>query len=113
MNKNIMRADQQPQKKRGRPEGSVPRITDCRIGPFPLNVADMRNPKVRVRFDDGTFKELFWFHPDDLKFQEKDFIGLTEAKAMKLKDKPSNKSYPSPHEHQTKRAKALRFLGHY
>jgi hypothetical protein len=42
-------------------------------------------PSVRVKFDNGEDKSLFEFYPDELSFQETEFIGLTEESARRLK----------------------------
>ena len=44
-------------------------------------------PKVRVKFEDGTEKELFDYYPDEISFSESEFIGITEAEARNLKFK--------------------------
>jgi len=44
-------------------------------------------PKVIAEFNDGTKKELFSFYPDEISFDESDFIGLTEPEAHSLKQR--------------------------
>jgi hypothetical protein len=66
-----------------------PRIVDCRIGPYPLNVAHMCNPHVCIKLTTGEYKDLFWFDPYIYKFNEIDFIGLTEAEALIKQHNPT------------------------
>jgi hypothetical protein len=42
-------------------------------------------PVVTASFDDGTTKELFSFYPDEIRFDEGELIGLTEAEAHSLR----------------------------
>ena len=42
-------------------------------------------PKVKVQFDNGEEKTLFEFFPDEISFSEKEFIGLTEEAAHRLR----------------------------
>jgi len=41
-------------------------------------------PVVSATFDDGTKKELFSFYPDEIRFDEGELVGLTEAEAHSL-----------------------------
>lgn len=61
-----------------------PRITECKIGPYPENFYDPM-PEVRVTLDNGAEKVLFEFYPDELSFRPTEFIGLTEQEAVELK----------------------------
>jgi hypothetical protein len=65
-------------------EDKEPVIIDCKIGPYPKSFADPM-PVVNVTFDNHTTKDLFSFYPDELRFDEKEFIGLTEMEARKLR----------------------------
>ena len=60
------------------------RITSAEIGPMPKDLFDPM-PKVTVKFDDGTAKELFEFFPDEINFCPSEFVGLTEAQALELR----------------------------
>jgi hypothetical protein len=42
-------------------------------------------PKVAVTFNDGKEETLFTFYPDELSFNESEFIGLTRNEAMSLR----------------------------
>ncbi len=44
-------------------------------------------PVVTATFDDNTRKALFSFYPDEIRFDECEFIGLTEAQAHALRHK--------------------------
>jgi len=63
-------------------------ITKCEIGPYskpmPLGIFDPRL-KVKVQFSDGEEYELFEFYPDEISFEESEFIGLTLDSAKRLK----------------------------
>jgi hypothetical protein len=48
--------------------------------PKPVGLFDPM-PDVTATFDDGTRKKLFSFYPDELRFDECEFIGKTEAEA--------------------------------
>lgn len=61
-----------------------PKIVSCSIGPYPRPMPQGMldpMPKVRVRFDNGEEKTLFEFYPDEISFEESEFIGLTEESA--------------------------------
>jgi hypothetical protein len=49
----------------------------------PLGLADPM-PIVHATFDDGTRKDLFSFYPDEIRFDEGELVGLTEAAAHEL-----------------------------
>lgn len=51
--------------------------------PKPAGFSDP-TPKVTATFDDGTCKELFSFYPDEIRFDEGELVGLTEAEAHEL-----------------------------
>ena len=57
--------------------GSYPR-------PMPEGMFDPM-PMVKVQFDNGEEKTLFEFFPDEISFSEKEFIGLTEEAAHRLR----------------------------
>lgn len=62
------------------------KIVKCSIGPYPKSRMDFGNiPHVKVVFEDGEEKDLFTFYPDELRFSESEFIGLTEEQARKLR----------------------------
>ena len=65
-----------------------PQIISCSIGtyprPMPKGMADQM-PKVIVKFDNEEEKTLFDFYPDEISFEESEFIGLTEESARRLK----------------------------
>ena len=42
-------------------------------------------PVVTATFDDGSRKRLFSFYPDEIRFDEGDLVGLTEAEAHSLR----------------------------
>jgi hypothetical protein len=44
-------------------------------------------PVVNATFDDGTRKDLFSFYPDEIRFDEGELIGLTEAEAHELRQR--------------------------
>ena len=72
-----------------------PIIVGCSIGPYPRPMPQGMldpMPKVRVRFDNGEEKTLFEFYPDEISFTEKEFVGLTEESAFRLKFE-KDKSY--------------------
>ena len=60
------------------------KITKCSIGPYPKSFCDPM-PKVHVTFDDGSERDLFEFYPDEIRFTEAEFIGLTPEQACELK----------------------------
>ena len=67
---------------------STAKIIYCSIGPFPRPMPEGMfdpMPSVRVKFDNGEEKSLFEFYPDELSFQETEFIGLTEEAARRIK----------------------------
>jgi hypothetical protein len=41
-------------------------------------------PEVIATFEDGSSKSLFTFYPDEISFQESEFVGLTEEEAHRL-----------------------------
>lgn len=66
------------------------KIIQCTIGPYPGPMPEGifdQMPKVKVVFEDGSEKVLFFFYPDELSFSEDEFIGLSERQAMELKQK--------------------------
>jgi hypothetical protein len=67
---------------------TTPRITQIEISsiprPKPLGLFDP-TPVVTASFDDGSVKELFSFYPDEIRFDEGELIGLTEAEAHALR----------------------------
>ena len=65
-----------------------PVIVKCTIGthprPMPEGMFDPM-PEVKVQFDDDEEKVLFQFYPDEISFEESEFIGHTEESARRLK----------------------------
>ena len=59
-------------------------IKHARITEPPKKLGDPL-PEVWVTFEDGTQKMLFTFYPDEIRFNESDFVGLTEDEARTLK----------------------------
>jgi hypothetical protein len=65
-----------------------PVIVKCTIGPYPRPMEQGMldpMPEVKVQFDNGIEKTLFEFYPDEISFEESEFIGLTEESARRLK----------------------------
>jgi hypothetical protein len=67
---------------------AAPRIVQVEISsiprPKPRGLFDPM-PVVTVTFDDGSQKELFSFYPDEIRFDEGDLVGMTEAEARALR----------------------------
>jgi hypothetical protein len=67
---------------------ATPRIVQIEISsiprPKPRGLFDP-TPVVTARFDDGSTKELFSFYPDEIRFDEGELVGLTEAEAHALR----------------------------
>jgi hypothetical protein len=65
-----------------------PVIVKCSIGPYPRpmekGILDPM-PQVKVKFNNGREKVLFEFYPDEISFDESEFIGLTDESARRLK----------------------------
>jgi hypothetical protein len=65
-----------------------PVIVKCSIGPYPRPIEHGMfdpMPQVKVKFNNGKDKVLFEFYPDEISFEEFEFIGLTEESARRLK----------------------------
>jgi hypothetical protein len=62
------------------------KIVKCDIGPRPKSMFDPM-PKVKVELENGEKKTLFSYYPDEIHFNEDEFIGLTETEAHQLKFK--------------------------
>ena len=65
-----------------------PIITKCEIGPFPRPIPDGmfdKMPSVSVTLSNGESLSLFDYYPDEISFDESEFIGLTIAEAKSLK----------------------------
>ena len=60
------------------------KIVSATIGPMPTGFTDFRLPKVTATFEGGEVKQLFSFYPDELSFDDSEFIGLTEREAHEL-----------------------------
>ena len=52
--------------------------------PMPEGMFDPK-PTVTAVFEDGSTKELFSFYPDEISFEEFEFVGLTESEAHELR----------------------------
>jgi hypothetical protein len=70
-----------------RSSGAPPRIVRFEINtmprPKPAGFLD-EMPTVTATFSDGTRKDLFSFHPDEIMFGEGELVGLTEQEAHDL-----------------------------
>lgn len=69
-------------------ENSQPKIIECTIGPYPRKMPEGMfdpMPKVKVKLDNGEEVMLFEFYPDELSFDESEFIGLNINEAKNLK----------------------------
>lgn len=60
-------------------------IESAKIGLYPSKITDMKMPEVKVEYEDGSEETLFEFYPDEIDFEEKQFIGLTREEAKRLK----------------------------
>lgn len=60
------------------------RIVSARITPLPVQLGDPL-PEVWATFTDGSERMLFTYYPDEISFQEQDFVGLTEEEARLYK----------------------------
>ena len=63
-------------------------IVKCTIGPYPRPMSEGMfdpMPEVKVQFNNGDEKTLFEFYPDEISFEESEFIGLNEESARRLK----------------------------
>jgi hypothetical protein len=59
------------------------RITAARITEQPKSIFDPL-PEVWVTYEDGEEEKLFSYYPDELYFEESEFIGLTRDDAFRL-----------------------------
>jgi hypothetical protein len=67
---------------------TVPVIVKCTIGPYPRPMSEGMfdpMPEVKVQFSNGDEKILFSYYPDEISFEESEFINLTEESARRLK----------------------------
>jgi hypothetical protein len=65
-----------------------PVIVKCEIGPYPRPMSEGMfdpMPEVKVQLSNGEEKILFSFYPDEISFEESEFVGLTEESAQRLK----------------------------
>jgi hypothetical protein len=65
-----------------------PVIIKCSISTYPRQIPEGMfdpMPKVNVRLSNGEERTLFKFFPDEISFNESEFIGLTEESAYRLK----------------------------
>ncbi len=60
------------------------KIVSARITPLPRELGAPL-PEVWVKLEDGSEKKLFDYYPDEISFNETDFVGLTEDDARTLK----------------------------
>ena len=78
--------------------GGPPTVVEVRITDSPRPLPEGMNdpmPEVYVTFSDGREKCMFSFYPDEISFEEKELLGLTEREVMHLhleKDKEFLKS---------------------
>ena len=66
------------------------KIVKCDIGPHPRPMPEGMfdpMPEVTAEFEDGTLRLLFSFYPDEISFQPREFVGLTEKEAHALRHK--------------------------
>ena len=61
-------------------------IVEARITQRPKSLFDPM-PKVIVTYENGEQEELFDFYPDEIDFEEQEFIGLTRKEALRLRQK--------------------------
>lgn len=59
------------------------RITAARITEQPKSLFDPM-PEVWVTYEDGEEEKLFSYYPDEISFDEHEFVGLTREQAMRL-----------------------------
>ena len=65
-----------------------PVIIKCSIGPYPRPMSEGMfdpMPEVKVQFSNGDEKTLFSYYPDEISFEESEFIGLIEESALRLR----------------------------
>ena len=65
-----------------------PVLVKCTIRPCPRPMPEGMFdpiPEVKVKFNNGDEKTLSEFYPDEISFEESEFIGLTEESARRLK----------------------------
>lgn len=58
-------------------------IVKARITEQPKSLFDPM-PEVWVTYEDGEEEKLFSYYPDEISFDESEFVGLTREKAMSL-----------------------------
>ena len=61
-------------------------IVHAKISKMPESLFDAM-PQVDAVFDDGKTCTLFSYYPDEISFTPEEFIGLTRAEAMWLRQK--------------------------
>lgn len=69
-------------------KATEPVIVKCSIGPYPRPMEQGMfdpMPMVKVQFNNSEEKTLFEFYPDEISFEESEFIGLTEESARRMK----------------------------
>ena len=62
----------------------IVRVEHTMPRPKPVGLLDPM-PVVRATFDDATRRDLFSFYPDEIRFDEGELVGLTEAEARELR----------------------------
>jgi len=60
------------------------KIIKAKITERPKSLFDPM-PKVIVTYENGEQEELFEFYPDEIDFEEEEFIGLTKREALRLR----------------------------
>lgn len=63
---------------------SEKRIAKAVISAMPRTMFDPM-PTVTVRYEDGKSEILFQYYPDEIRFTEDEFVGLTRSEAINLK----------------------------
>jgi hypothetical protein len=62
------------------------KIIECFITPIPDSIFG-KMPEVHVTYEDSKKEMLFFYYPDEISFNYKEFIGLTRNQALTLRQK--------------------------